>query len=161
MKFAEFHVGQVLTFGPRSLEREEIIAFASRWDPQWFHVDPVAAKCGRFQGLIASGWQTCSLAMRMICEAALHGSEAFASPGLSYVKWPHPVRCDEPLRLHADVLEVRISRRQPQLGIVRWRWRLLHADGREALDLEATSLFDVAGENQGAPVRPASQACER
>lgn len=141
MRFADFHPGQVIEAGPRALSEEEIVAFASQWDPQWFHVDRDAADRGPFQGLIASGWQTCCVAMRMACDAALSGSESYASPGLAHLKWPNPVRPGEPLSLKAEVLEVRRSRRQPWLGILRWRWQLVHADGRVALDLEATSLF--------------------
>jgi acyl dehydratase len=144
MKFAEFRPGLQLRHGPESLTEPDIVAFAERWDPQWFHRDPRAAAASRFGGLIASGWQTCGLAMRMAVECALEGSESFASPGLEYLKWPHPVRAGEPLVFEAEVLEARRSKSQAGLGIVRWRWRLLHADGREALDTVVTSLFDLA-----------------
>ena len=142
MKFAEFHAGQVLEAGPASLDEPAIVRFAAQWDPQWFHVDPVRAASGRF-GLIASGWQTCAVAMRLVVDNFLAGSESFASPGLAYVKWPHPVRPGDQLRLRADVLEVRRASTRPTLGILRWRWRLFNQDDAEVLDLEATSLFDV------------------
>jgi acyl dehydratase len=144
MKFADFHVGQVITSPFVSLSAEEITEFASRWDPQWFHTDPQAAANSRFEGLIASGWQTCGLAMRLAVQCALHDSESFASPGVAYLKWPHPVRPGERLRLRAEVLELRRSRTQADLGILRWRWNLLHEDGRTALELEVTSLFDLS-----------------
>ena len=144
MKFADFHVGQRISAGPASLTEREIVEFASAWDPQWFHTDPAAADSGPFKGLIASGWQTCGLAMRLACEAALHGSESYASPGIAYIKWPNPVRPGEPMRLEATVLEVRRSQSKPHLGLLRWRWELLHEDGRQALELEATSLFDLS-----------------
>ena len=72
------------------------------------------------------------------------GSESFASPGLAYVKWPHPVRPGDRLTLKATVIETRCARSQPTLGILRWRWQLFNAAGAEVLDLEATSLFDLA-----------------
>ena len=144
MKFAEFFPGQRISAGPASLSEAEILEFARAWDPQWFHTDPVAADSGPFKGLIASGWQTCGLAMRLAVEAALQGSESFASPGIAYVKWSNPVRPNEPMRLEATVLEVRRSQSKPNLGVLRWRWELLHADGRQALELEATSLFDLS-----------------
>lgn len=143
MKFAEFYPGQVITLGPVSVSERQIVEFAREYDPQWFHTDPEAAARGRWGGLIASGWQTCGLAMRLACEHVLAGSESIGSPGVAYLKWPAPVRPNEPLTLRIDVLETRRSASKPQLGILRWRWRLLHADGREALDLEATSLFDL------------------
>ena len=143
MKFAEFHVGQVIEAGPHVLTQDELLRFARDWDPQWFHTDPDAAEAGPFQGLIASGWQTCGIAMRLIADAVLAGSESYASPGLAYVKWPHPVRPGDALSVRATVLQVRRSSSQPHLGLLRWRWQLFNQAGREVLDLEATSLFDL------------------
>jgi acyl dehydratase len=148
MKFAEFSPGQVIEAGPLTLSEADIVEFAERWDPQWFHTDPAAAAEGRFGGLIASGWQTCGVAMRLVAEAALAQSETFASPGLAYVKWLQPVRPGDALRVRAQVLEVRRSDKQPMLGILRWRWELFNQHDQAVLDLEATSLFDLA-----APVR--------
>ncbi len=145
MKFSEFHVGQVIEAGPYEVSEEEIVRFATAYDPQWFHTDAQAAKGGRFEGLIASGWHTCGIAMRLVADAALAGSESFASPGLAYVKWPHPVRPGDQLTVRATVVEVRRSKGQSALGILRWRWQLFNAKGNEVLDLEATSLFDLAG----------------
>jgi len=143
MKFAEFEAGRVVTAGPYEVSEDEIIAFASHYDPQWFHTDPSASAGGRFGGLIASGWHTCGIAMRLVVEAALTGSESFASPGLEYVKWPAPVYPGDCLSLRATVLETRRASKTPWLGILRWRWQLLNQEGAEVLDLEATSLFDL------------------
>jgi acyl dehydratase len=143
MKFAEFTDGLVIEAGPYHLSEDEVLQFAKAWDPQWFHTDPEAAAQGRHGGLIASGWQTCGIAMRLMADQALQGSESFASPGLAYIKWPHPVRPGDDLRVRATVLETRISRSQPGMGILRWRWQLFNAAGTEVLDLEATSLFDL------------------
>jgi acyl dehydratase len=144
MKFADFHAGQVIEAGPYAVTEAEVLQFAKAYDPQWFHTDPAAAAQGRFQGLIASGWHTCGIAMRLAADAALAGSESYASPGLAYVKWRHPVRPGDALSLTATVIEVRCSRGQPGLGILRWRWQLYNAAGIEVLDLEATSLFDLS-----------------
>jgi acyl dehydratase len=145
MKFAEFHPGQVIEAGPYHVSEAEVLQFARAYDPQWFHTDPAAAAAGRFGGLIASGWQTCGIAMRLGADAMLASSEAFASPGLAYLKWPHPVRPGDALTLRATVLEVRRSASRPALGILRWRWQLFNQQGTEVLDLEATNLFDLAG----------------
>lgn len=144
MKFAQFHPGQVLEAGPREITADEIVAFAREYDPQWFHADPDAALASRFGGLIASGWQTCGIAMRLVVDHMLAGSESFASPGLAYVKWPNPVKPGNRLHLRATVLDVRRAASRPTLGILRWRWQLHDQDGREVLDLEATSLFDLS-----------------
>jgi acyl dehydratase len=143
MKFADFAPGQVLEAGPYTIDERAIVEFARAWDPQWFHTDPKAAARGRFDGLIASGWQTCGIAMKLAVDAFLAGSEVFASPGLAYLKWPAPVRPGDTLRLRVEVLEVRRSQRQPTLGVLRWRWQLLNQDGAEVLELEATNLFDL------------------
>jgi acyl dehydratase len=148
MKFAAFHAGQVIEAGPYQITEAEVLQFATAYDPQWFHTDPAAAARGRFGGLIASGWQTCGIAMRLAADAALHDSETFASPGLAYVKWRHPVRPGDALSLRATVIDARCASSQPTLGILRWRWQLFNAAGVEVLDLEATSLFDLAQTDQ-------------
>jgi acyl dehydratase len=144
MKFADFHPGQSIEAGPYRLDEAAALAFAREYDPQWFHTDAQAAADGPHGGLIASGWQTCGIAMRLATEAALAGSEAVSSPGIAYVKWLHPVRPGDALRLRAQVLEVRRSKSRDTLGILRWRWHLLNQHGREVLELEATSLFDLS-----------------
>ncbi|HMT91566.1 MaoC family dehydratase [uncultured Thiothrix sp.] len=144
MKFAEFYNGQVIETGLYKVSEEEILQFAQAYDPQWFHVDPEASKQGRFGSLIASGWHTCGIAMKLLVPAALAGSESFASPGLKYVKWPNPVRPNDELSLQATVLDVRRSSSRPSMGILHWRWQLFNQDGAEVLDLEATSLFDLS-----------------
>ena len=144
MRFADFHAGQRLQAGPASLDEHEIVAFAQRWDPQWFHTDPERARHGRWNGLIASGWQTCGVAMRLAVDHILAGSESFGSPGLEYLKWLQPVRPGDALMLHAEVLEARRSERQPSLGILKWRWQLVNERDEAVLDLVATSLFDQA-----------------
>jgi len=143
MKFAEFHAGQVIEAGPYTITEQQILDFATDWDPQWFHTDPEAAAQGPHGGLIASGWQTCGIAMRLLAEKALAGSESFASPGLQYVKWLKPVRPNDTLRVVATVVETRRASAKP-MGILRWRWQLYNQDGAEVLDLEATSLFQLA-----------------
>jgi acyl dehydratase len=143
MKFADFHAGQVIEAGPYLVTEAEVLQFAKAYDPQWFHTDAEQAAEGPFGGLIASGWHTGAIAMRLVTDRALLDSESFASPGLEYVKWPNPVRPGDSLRLVADVVEVRRSEKRPTLGILRWRWRLFNQRELQVLDLEATSLFKL------------------
>ena len=84
------------------------------------------------------------MAMRLVADAALQGSESFASPGLAYVKWPHPLRPGDTLMLRATVIETRIALSPPALGILRWRLQLFNAGKVEVLDLEVTSLFQIS-----------------
>lgn len=146
MKFAEFHAGQVIELGPYSVDAAEIVDFAEAWDPQWFHTDTVSATAGPFQGLIASGWHSCCIAMRLVAEQVLAGSESYASPGLKYLKWLHPVRPNDVLSLRLTVIEARRSRRRPQLGVLDWRWQLRNQHQVEVLDLEVTSMFKLTPE---------------
>lgn len=143
MRFDEFHAGQVLRLGPIRIAETDIIAFAKAYDPQWFHTDPERARASRWQGLIASGWHTCALAMRLICEGPLKDSESIGSPGLAYVKWPAPVRPGDELRLEAEVLGTRTSS-SGRVRILNWRWRLLNQREETVLELEAASLFEPA-----------------
>lgn len=141
MKFAEFRPGQVIEAGPHAVTEEEVLGFARQWDPQWFHTDPEAAAEGVFGGLIASGWHTCAIAMRLVVQAALHDSESFASPGIDQIRWSRPVRPGDRLRLRAEVVEARRSDTKAHLGILRWRWQLFNQHDVQVLDAMVTSLF--------------------
>ena len=143
MKFADFYPDQMITLGPVSVTEQQIVEFAREYDPQWFHTDPEAAMRGQWGGLIASGWQTCGLAMRLVYDHVLAGSESIGSPGVGDLKWPAPVRPNEPLTMNIRVLEVRRSKSKPSIGILRWHWRLVHTDDRHALDVNVTSFFDL------------------
>jgi acyl dehydratase len=143
MKYDEIEVGAVIDAGRYTLSEEELLAFARAWDPQWFHTDAAAAANGRFGGLIASGWQTCAIAMRLGVDGVLRGSESFASPGVERIRWPHPVRAGDTLQLEATILDKRRSASKPTMGILRWRWQLTNQHGIEVLDMDATSLFEL------------------
>lgn len=143
MKFAQIEAGQVIDAGTVSVSEEEIIAFARQFDPQWFHLDPPRAAESRWNGLIASGWHTCCLAMKLIVDNVLTGSESFGSPGLTNLNWSNPVRPGDQLRLQIEVVDVRTARSRPTLGIVRWTWRMRNQRKAEVLSLEATSLFEL------------------
>ena len=142
MKFAEFKSGMILSVGRRRVSEEEILEFARRYDPQWFHTDPVRAAASRWQGLISSGWLTCSIAMQLLATHVLADSESIGSPGLEQVKWPNPLRPGEEVELQVEVLETRISS-SGKVGIVRWRWILRTLAGVQVLDIIGTSLFEL------------------
>jgi acyl dehydratase len=148
MKFAELTVGRRITLGPVSVDEQEVLAFANKYDQQWFHTDPAQAADGPFQGLIASGWHTCAMAMSLVASNVLKGSESYASPGLAYLRWPNPVRPGDSLTLELTVLEQRVSDSRPWLGIVRWQWVMKRQGGAVVLGLEATSMFRLGDERQ-------------
>lgn len=141
MKFAEYEVGQVLHAGPASVSEEEILAFAKAWDPQWFHTQPEAAASGPFHGLIASGWHTCCIAMRLAVDAFLAESESYVSPGLDNIRWLQPVRPGDTLRLAITITDKRVSK--SGLGVLRWDWEMKNQDGTPVLTLDATNLFKI------------------
>lgn len=143
MKFAELAAAGRFVLGPITLDSGEVVDFASSFDDQWFHTDPEAAADGSFRGLIASGWHTCGLAMRLVSRELLAGSESFASPGLNYLRWPHPVRPGDRLMLEVSVIEARRSASRPELGILCWQWVMRNSDDQVVLDLEATSMFKL------------------
>ena len=143
MKFAELAAAGRFVLGPVTLDSSEVVDFASSFDDQWFHTDPEAAAHGPFGGLIASGWHTCGLAMRLVSRELLAGSESFASPGLGYLRWPHPVRPGDRLMLEVTVIEARRSASRPELGVLRWQWVMRNSQGEMVLDLEATSMFKL------------------
>lgn len=142
MKFAELQDGQVIRLGPKTLTADEIVAFAREFDPQWFHTDPPRAEGGRWQGLIASGWHSCGIAMRMVVDGILGDSESFASPGLNYLKWSAPVRPGDRLRVEVVVLEKKVSS-SGSTGSVLWIWRMFNQDDVMVLEIEATNLFEL------------------
>jgi acyl dehydratase len=142
MKFAEFQPGMSFVVGRRNVTEAEIIEFASRYDPQWFHTDPARAAASRWQGLIASGWHTCSIAMQLLVTHVLGDSESIGSPGLEQIKWPNPLRPGEEVELRVEVLQTRLSS-SGKMGIVRWRWVLVTLAGVTVLDLIGTSLFEL------------------
>jgi acyl dehydratase len=143
MKFAEFVPGTVIEAGSYRLSREELLRFARDWDPQPFHVDPAAAEASKWGGLIASGWQTCAIAMRIAVDNILAGSESIGSPGIDEIRWKAPVRPDDELTLKLHVLSSRQSS-SGEIGIVRWRWELTNQTGILVLTLVASSFFSMA-----------------
>jgi acyl dehydratase len=122
----DFPPGWTYESGPRTLSAEEIIAFAREYDPQSYHTDAAAAEHSPFGGLIASGWQTCAVAMRLMCDGYLLRSACIGSPGLDELRWFKPVRPGDALRFRATVLEQTPSQSNAARGTVRFRWEVLN-----------------------------------
>ena len=101
----DFTPGRVFERGARTLCEEDIVRFAREWDPQRYHTDPQAAKLTPFGGLIASGWQSCAVLMRLMCDGYLNESSCVGSPGIDEIRFLKPVRPGDGLRFRATVLE--------------------------------------------------------
>ncbi len=117
--FEDYLPGAVHEFGSITIGEAEIIEFARRYDPQPFHVDPQAAEKSVFCGLIASGWHTASLAMRLLVDHYVSRVASLGSPGLDELRWREPVRPGDTLSLRVTVLESRLSRSKPDRGTIR------------------------------------------
>ena len=137
----DFRAGEVREFGRHVVTEEEIIDFAKRYDPQPFHVDPEAAKASTFGGLIASGWMTCGVAMRMMCDGYLLQTASMGSPGVDSIRWLQPVRPGDVLRLRLTTREVRPSQSKPDRGIVRTGWEMLNQCDQVVLTMEGMGMF--------------------
>ena len=137
----DFKIGEVFEFGRYVVTREEIVDFATRYDPQPFHVDDEAAKSSPYGGLISSGWMTCAIAMRLACDAYLLQSASMGSPGVDQIRWLQPVRPGDVLRMRVTVREVRPSRSKPDRGIVRTGWELLNQRDETVLTSEGMGMF--------------------
>lgn len=114
----DYQPGAVFEFGPVPVDEREVIAFAERFDPQSIHIDPVAADAGPFKGIIASGWHTIALLMRLYVEYYLSANASLASPGVDEVRWLKPVRPGDTLRLRVTVMETRRSKTKPDRGVL-------------------------------------------
>jgi len=124
-------VGRRFTAGPVTVSEDEIIAFASRYDPQPFHTDPeAAASHPLFQGLAASGWHTAALTMPLVIQAAGNIAGGIIGGG-GELQWPRPVRPGDSLSLEIEVLEVTPSRSRPDRGSALMRNRTLNQHGQE------------------------------
>ena len=116
--FEDYEEGKVLQLGPIKVEQEEVIEFARRYDPQFFHTDPERGQKSIYGRLIASGWHTACLAMRLLVEGYLSSSSSIGSPGINELRWLQPVFPGDLLRVRLTVLETRISHSSPERGIV-------------------------------------------
>jgi acyl dehydratase len=119
--FEDYVAGTVFELGSIAVSEKEIVEFGERYDPQYLHIDRERAEKGPFGGLIASGWQTTAMIMRLFVENFLPDAASLASPGIDEVRWLKPVRPGDVLRVRVNVLETRRSRSKPDRGIVKSR----------------------------------------
>lgn len=137
----DFVVGSVREFGGHTLNRDEIVRFAGEFDPQPFHLDEAAGEQSLFGGLAASGWHSCALVMRMMCDAYLLDSSSLGSPGIEQLQWLKPVRVGDTLRVRMTVLAARPMASKPHIGLVRSRWEALNQRDEVALSMEGWNMF--------------------
>ncbi|MFZ6674157.1 MaoC family dehydratase [Undibacterium sp. Xuan67W] len=139
--FEDFIPGSVIELGQRTLGEAEIIDFAEQFDPQPFHIDKEAAAHSIFGGVIASGWHTCGIIMRMVVDGFLNDSASMGSPGLEEVRWILPVRPGDTLTVSAETLESRPSTSKPDRGVVVTLWKAINQDGKLVCTIKGMGMF--------------------
>jgi acyl dehydratase len=139
--FEDYLQGAVYEYGYITVTEAEILEFAQSYDPQPIHVDREFAAAGPFGGLIASGWHTSAIMMRMFADHCLSRVASLASPGIDELRWPAPVRPGDSLRLRATIVEARRSRSKPDRGLVRTRAELINDRAEIVLHLTAMNLI--------------------
>jgi acyl dehydratase len=139
--FEDFFPGQEMELGSRSVTEQEIIAFATDFDPQPFHVDRDAAKDSIFGGVIASGWHTCSMIMRIVVDSVLGNSASMGSPGLEKVRWILPVRPGDTLSVRYITTQVKASASRPDRGVVWSTWEARNQDGELVCTVDGMGMY--------------------
>jgi acyl dehydratase len=141
MWWEDFQVGERADMGRHTFVEEEILEFGRSYDPQPFHADPAAARQTFFGGLVASGWHTCAIGMRLMVESYLKRSNSLGSPGVDSVRWLRPVRPGDTLTYSRLVLETRASATRPGVGLVKQRWEAVNQAGELVLTMEGWGMF--------------------
>jgi acyl dehydratase len=154
----DFPVGSVREFGGVTLTHDEIVEFARRYDPQPFHLDEAAARESLFGGLCASGWQTCALAMRMMCDAYLNESASLGSPGVDKLRWTAPVYPGDTLHVRMTVIASRPMASKPEVGLMQSHWDVMNQDGRTVLTMEGWGM--MRRRHAALPAVPAAPAVD-
>jgi acyl dehydratase len=139
--FEDYQPGAAYEYGYATVTEAEILAFAGAFDPQPIHLDAGFAAVGPFGGLIASGWHTAGVMMRLLADHYLSRVASLASPGIDELRWPAPLRPGDSVRLRAEILEARPSRSKPDRGLVRTGVQLINQADQDVLRLTAMNLI--------------------
>jgi len=139
--FEDFVPGQEFDLGTRTVNEDEIIAFATQFDPQPFHIDKEAAAKSIYGGVIASGWHTCAMIMRMVVDGMPCANSSMGSPGLDGVRWLQPVRARDTLSLRHLTKDVKASNSKPDRGVVWSKWTATNQRGEEVCTIDGMAMF--------------------
>lgn len=143
--FEDFVAGSISESGALLVSQDDILGFARRFDAQDFHTDPEAAKASFVGTLIASGWHSCALLMRLAAEAFFLDTTSMGSPGVEEVKWLRPVRPGDTLRLRWTITETKQSRSRPEMGLVKFRFELLNQRSEPVVEQVNWVMFGRRG----------------
>ncbi len=137
----DFVPGQRLSMGSKTVSEEEIIAFARQFDPQPFHVDHDAAAGSIYGGVIASGWHTCSMMMRLVVDGLMGAAAGMGSPGVEKVRWMQPVRAGDTITVHYETTQTKPSASRPDRGLVWSTWEAFNQHGALVCMIEGVGMF--------------------
>ena len=139
--FEDYELGATYEFGPAEMTGERIVEFGREFDPQPFHVDPEAAAAGPFGGIIASGWHTCAVLMRLYADHFLSQVASLGGPGVDELRWTAPVRPGDRLSVRATVERARVSRSKPDRGLLHVRIEMVNHSGDVVLTAIVMNLL--------------------
>jgi acyl dehydratase len=139
--FEDFEVGKTIDVGSRTVTEEEIIAFATQFDPQPFHIDKPAAERSMYGGLIASGWHTCGIMMRLMVDGFLNHAASLGSPGMDEIRWLKPVRAGDTLSVTTTAMEARPSTSKPDRGVIATLWQAKNQRGEVVATVKGMGMF--------------------
>ena len=137
----DFTVGRKMKFGAMEVTEEEVIEYATEFDPQSFHIDKEAASEHFFGGIIASGWHTAAMCMRMMVDGYLNNSATMGSPGVEQLRWKKPVRPGETLHVTAEITDRSLPKSKPELGFVKFSHVVCNQDGEVKMTMISSGMF--------------------
>jgi acyl dehydratase len=137
----DFTIGQVTEYGNREVTEEEIVEYATDFDPQPFHIDKEAAQNHFFGGIIASGWHTGAMCMRMMVDGYLHNAASMGSPGIEQLRWKKPVRPGETLHIKMEVLDHSLPKSKPELGFIKFSHTVYNQDNEVKMIMISSGMF--------------------
>jgi acyl dehydratase len=141
--FDDYAAGESFEMGDELITEQEIVEFASRYDPQPFHTDAAAAAASHFGGLVASGWMTAAVSMRVLCQHFVSPRASMGSPGLDQLRWLLPVRPGDRLRVRVHVLSCVPSKSKPDRGVVSLRQEVLNQHAQVVMSLQTLAMLKL------------------
>jgi len=139
--FEDYPVGEIAEFGDYLITEAEVLSFAVQYDPQPFHLDQAAGADSIYGGLIASGWMTASVAMRMMVDHYISPRSSMGSPGIDELRWLRPVRPGDRLRLRVSVVDARASQSKPDRGMVQFLEEVVNQEGTTVMTLKGFGMY--------------------
>jgi acyl dehydratase len=139
--FEDYESGEVVEFGDHTVSMEELLEFAARYDPQPFHTDADAAGQSIYGGLIASGWMSASIAMRLLVDHFISPQSSMGSPGVDELRWIKPVRAGDRLRLRVTILETRRSQSKPDRGMIQLLQEMQNQNNETVMTIRAWGMY--------------------